>query len=71
VHQGDAVLVRERVPGKRKVHFGGVVFEVHGGQVNARPAAQQPGNFLNFLRALQDDGVHGVCIQRCQVHLPH
>jgi hypothetical protein len=71
MHQGDAVLVRERMLREGEIALGGVVLKVHSGQVNAGPPAQQTGNFVNFLRALKDDGVNGVGVQRRQVHLPH
>ncbi len=70
VHQGDGPLVRERVPGKREITLGSVVLHVHRRQVRTGRPAQQAGNFVDFLRALQHDCVNSVRVQRRKIHLP-
>ena len=69
MHHRNLLLVRERMPGEGDIALGGVVFHVHGGQVDAGPPPQQPGHLGGFLRPLQDDGVNAGRVERPGGHL--
>ena len=55
--------------GGGKVALGRVVLYVHRGQVEAGPAVQGAGHLVDFLRSLEDHGVHAVWIEAAEVDL--
>ncbi len=64
MHHWNGGLVCQRVQRERDVALGGgVVLEVHGGNVHARAAAECPGHRCDLLGPLQDYGIHTVRIE--------